>query len=78
MSGSSTTEELHAAFWAERDAHAQKVAEALDAVQQAVNDGVDGGLYRDGITPALAEVQTMIAHLRNRLVPPATPTAPTN
>jgi hypothetical protein len=64
-----TPEAKHADFWAERDAHAKKVAEKLAAVQEEINAGVDAGLYRDGLTANLKQTQDNVLHLANALNP---------
>lgn len=70
-------------FWAARDAHAKQVAAKLVEVQDAINAGVDAGLYRDGLTQNLAQTQATAQHLARQLDPslipaPSVPLAPIN
>lgn len=60
-------------FWNARTEHQKKVAAALKAAQDVINEGVDAGLYKDGLTSNLMRVQEVIPHLAGQLDPSLVP-----
>lgn len=59
------------AFWDRRTAHKAKVADALDAVVEAVEEGRKAGLYADGLTTLLNQVKVGSERMSKQLREPA-------
>jgi hypothetical protein len=63
-------------FWALRAATDEKIADRLQAVLDAIEEGRSSGLYRDGLPTRLNDVALATTHHLNRLRPPPAAPAP--
>lgn len=60
-------------FFAMRDAHKAAVSAKLQEVLPIIQQGIDAGLYRDGLTINLNDVVNMVNHHAGILTPPPPP-----
>lgn len=63
------------AFWELRKATDEKIADRLQAVMDAIEEGRESGLYRDGLPTRLNDISLSVQHHLTKLRPAVQPSA---